>query len=324
MVYKHIQIIGLVLGICCFIHGKAAIPTWQVNASSYQFSMTVTALLNMDGYISSDSNDMVGAFINGECRGVMHPGKYKTHEGYRLVFLQIYSNTIVGEQVTFKMYKASSDAPFTPVNFLVFKNDTSAGTPSDPYVITTDHKPIDIQLSSNTIIEQMKVGTLIGLLSTTDADGNDQFVYSLVSGTGDDDNQNFFIKDNGLYTSVVFSTNGKSTYSIRIQTDDQKGGVFSKAFSLGLNANENVLEASNYISPNGDGRNDTWEITNLSYFQNCQVTIYSTAGLVVFESSNYKNDWNGTHNGSILPDGVYYYVVKKNSQKFSGSITLIN
>ena len=67
-----------------------------------------------------------------------------------------------------------------------------------------------------------------------------------------------------------------------------------------------------FISPNGDGINDFFQIVNIENFPNNRVTIYSRVGRKIFEATNYKNDWNGnTENGSV-PDGSYYYQIDLN------------
>ncbi len=33
-------------------------------------------------------------------------------------------------------------------------------------------------------------------------------------------------------------------------------------------------------------------------------------GVKVFESNDYANDWDGTLNGTPLPDGDYYYIIQ--------------
>jgi len=63
------------------------------------------------------------------------------------------------------------------------------------------------------------------------------------------------------------------------------------------------------ISPNGDGVNDFWEIIGLGNFPNSNVTIFNRLGVKVFESNDYKNEWNGFYRGSSLPDGTYFYQI---------------
>lgn len=67
---------------------------------------------------------------------------------------------------------------------------------------------------------------------------------------------------------------------------------------------------SNYFSPNGDGVNDTWYIQDITFFPKNEVTVFNIYGNEVYTKTAYANDWKGTYNGSDLPDGTYYYVVK--------------
>lgn len=67
-----------------------------------------------------------------------------------------------------------------------------------------------------------------------------------------------------------------------------------------------VMEA---FTPNGDGINDKWMVTNGS---NCStklsVSVFNRYGGTVYKNDNYNNDWNGTYNGKPVADGTYYYV----------------
>jgi len=87
----------------------------------------------------------------------------------------------------------------------------------------------------------------------------------------------------------------------------------------------NDLEINNFISPNGDGKNDTWNMNKPSLISGCQVTIFNTWGKVVWNSSAYANDWDGTNlNGEALPEGTYFYTIS-NCQGYDteGSIMLM-
>ncbi len=72
-------------------------------------------------------------------------------------------------------------------------------------------------------------------------------------------------------------------------------------------------DVQNFISPDDDGANDNWVIKGLSDFPNTEVTIYSNWGNVVYQKSNYQNDWKCVdHGGKKVPAGNYIYVVKPN------------
>lgn len=69
----------------------------------------------------------------------------------------------------------------------------------------------------------------------------------------------------------------------------------------------------NFITPNGDGKNDNFIIPPAYFakYPNLKIAIYNRWGNIVWRSEGtYKNDWNGVHqiNNEPLPDGVYYYV----------------
>ena len=81
------------------------------------------------------------------------------------------------------------------------------------------------------------------------------------------------------------------------------------------------------ITPNFDGKNDEFIIANLDLFHpECQVTIVNRWGSVVFESTGYKDPWDGTFKGENLPMGTYFYQILLNDDentKYSGPISII-
>lgn len=79
-----------------------------------------------------------------------------------------------------------------------------------------------------------------------------------------------------------------------------------------------VLSLDNYfVSPNGDGINDSFFIPELSDSPNNVVRIYNRYGLKVFEKGNYVDEFVGVSNvgnfvinrESGLPVGVYFYTI---------------
>ena len=55
-----------------------------------------------------------------------------------------------------------------------------------------------------------------------------------------------------------------------------------------------TLVIPNAFSPNGDGTNDTYVITNIENYQNNTFTVFNRWGNKVFESTPYVNTWDGT------------------------------
>jgi gliding motility-associated-like protein len=118
-----------------------------------------------------------------------------------------------------------------------------------------------------------------------------------------------------LSTGVVIRTN------INLADNNTSNGAwFTKSSVSATN-----LFIPNVFTPNGDGKNDTFEIRGLNLFSENELKIISRWGNEVYKATNYKNDWTGEG----LNEGTYYYLlrVKENSgaqwQMFKGYITLI-
>jgi len=106
-------------------------------------------------------------------------------------------------------------------------------------VTPVNDSPTNITLSNASVDENEPAGTTVGTLSTTDPDSGDTHTYSLVSGTGSDDNGSFEISSGTLQTNAQFDFETKSSYTIRVKTDDGNGGTSEKALTISItNAND--------------------------------------------------------------------------------------
>ncbi len=84
---------------------------------------------------------------------------------------------------------------------------------------------------------------------------------------------------------------------------------------------------SNGITPNGDGKNDTWVIDFIELFPKCEVEIYNRWGELLFRSVGYDRPWDGRYRDGPVPVGTYYYVIELNDERFpepyTGPLTVI-
>lgn len=90
---------------------------------------------------------------------------------------------------------------------------------------------------------------------------------------------------------------------------NNRGCKDTATITIQLQGNYNI-EPVNVLTPNGDGKNDRWVIWNINTFPGNEVRVMDRAGRVVFTQKNYMNDWEGTCNGSPLPEGAYLYIIK--------------
>ena len=116
------------------------------------------------------------------------------------------------------------------------------------------------------IMENQSVGTLVGVLSATDADTNDLLRYELLGGEGDSGNHWFVLDANGsLYSSTIFDyeTNA-SQYAIRARVDEANASVEGNFTVSLLNVVEDLdgdsVEDFYDSDDDGDGYSDAEEV----------------------------------------------------------------
>lgn len=113
---------------------------WNFNPSAYQYSMTMVAQFSLDGgntNLSTDTRDIIAAFVNGEIRGLTNieylPGLNK----YR-AFLTIYSNDQGGpngEKIKFKFWRALTGVEYGALETVTFVLDNTVGTVTTPTIL---------------------------------------------------------------------------------------------------------------------------------------------------------------------------------------------
>ena len=118
-------LVVLLVSFCCF-KTSAQNPNWSFNVSDYQFSMTLTTSLNINGTTLSSNNDKVAAFVNGEVRGIANVTYVGSLNKY-VAYLSVYANTN-GETIRFKIYNSTNDAVTDISKTILFKIDNQIGS----------------------------------------------------------------------------------------------------------------------------------------------------------------------------------------------------
>jgi len=119
------------------------------------------------------------------------------------------------------------------------------------------------------------------------------------------------------FDSIFWFPDGQTTSSITIYSGGSfkvkgwGGGCYNeKSFTTRIKEYEKNPIITTLFTPNSDGINDFWEILNLSTVMPCETTVYNRFGEKVLSESDYRNDWDGSFNGKILPNDTYYYFVR--------------
>lgn len=100
-------------------------PDWSVNANAYQYSMTFTVFLNVNGQSLTSTNDKIGAFVGNENRGEANV-VYNQNANKYVAYLIVYSNSI-GETIRFKIYDSKNDTIIEALQTQTFQLNGNVG-----------------------------------------------------------------------------------------------------------------------------------------------------------------------------------------------------
>ncbi|MFD2915169.1 T9SS type B sorting domain-containing protein, partial [Psychroserpens luteus] len=78
-----------------------------------------------------------------------------------------------------------------------------------------------------------------------------------------------------------------------------------------------VMDYPKFFTPNGDGYNDTWNISAINDQPNAKIYIFDRYGKLLKQLSPTGAGWNGTYNGNQLPTSDYWFVVEYNEPNTS-------
>ncbi len=107
--------------------------------------------------------------------------------------------------------------------------------------------------------------------------------------------------NNGSTGNGTNQTNGSSSNDSS-NTATTTGGDNGKSLEE-FNKLLSALKLPNVFTPNGDGRNEYFEIKNLSNFPQNKLEIYSRWGDLIYQVNNYQNNWSASN----LDPAVYFY-----------------
>lgn len=111
-------------------------PNWSVNTSSYQHKMTISAFLNVDGNTLTNINGKIKVFVGNESIGEANV-LYHVKADKFIVYLTVYSNTFVGENINFKLYNSVEDKIIDVGKTEFFERDKVLGSIFQSYSIAS-------------------------------------------------------------------------------------------------------------------------------------------------------------------------------------------
>jgi gliding motility-associated-like protein len=181
------------------------------------------------------------------------------------------------------------------------------GTTKITYSVTVNRAPsananlVNLAVSSGTLSPvfsngtssyTVSVGTFIDRLTVTPTLSD---VTASVTINGSTSNNVSLNYGNNVITVIITAQDGttRNTYTINVY----------RAVA------PDTVSASNIMTPNGDGKNDTWVVKDILLYPDNNVAIYDRAGRVVYSKHGYDNTFDGTLRSAPLTEGTYYYTI---------------
>ncbi|NOT38307.1 MAG: T9SS type A sorting domain-containing protein [Saprospiraceae bacterium] len=119
-------------------------PAWVIDPeafdpSAFEYSMNFIVELDIEGDLSADVEDIVGAYVGGELRGVAKL-KYKPGIGY-LAFLTVYSDSADLDTIEFQIWDASTCQLYSDIlESFKFEDNTIIGSTDSLMTLHTSGK----------------------------------------------------------------------------------------------------------------------------------------------------------------------------------------
>ncbi len=209
----------------------AAQPDWSLTPNDFEFTMTVTGVAVTQCVESTDENDIVGAFINGEVRGVQ--ALDTDINGRQFAYMIIYNNDFNGNEVTFKIYDASLDTIYEAQQTVTYQENGIIGNEDAPFIFNTALNLTNTFLTQDSIDENALAGSVVAdIQSVNEIQDTFTLIYEFVNDNLGPDNQYFIISDSTLILTEDVNANEKTSYQIHVSGNTPDGCSRDDVFTL--------------------------------------------------------------------------------------------
>jgi len=315
-------------------YGAGTFAETAANAGEVSSASTVTISLLQDTFTGTNGDDFIGngnASISNVPTGLTAVLTRASSTELTLTFTGMATanediNDVASLNFTFV------DAAFTTNTAASIDNAVAAS--SGIIIDFNDNLAPTAIVISNSSIQENSTAT-IGTFTTTDADINDTHTYSLVAGTGDEDNGLFTINSNAIsFTAApdfespgdTGDTAGNNTYAIRVQTSDGNGGTFIQTFII------TVTDQVNETDTDSDGVFDTSDLDDdndgiLDAVETAcsdPTAAFATTPVAYWTLDNSTNDTQGSNNenGTSFSSFSTTAIQGTHSASFDGSTSI--
>jgi gliding motility-associated-like protein len=195
--------------------------------------------------------------------------------------------------------------PAATATYMVTATGTNACTGSQTVKITVFKKPV-VWAGENMVLINGQSAVINALLDTA----NVNYFWTPVD-----------FLDNPSLVRPVTKPNRDIVYTL-YAVSGFGCGISSASVSVKV---YDDLFVPNVFTPDGNGKNDKWEIKALAAYPLAKVLLFNRLGELVFASKSVYDYWDGTYKGKKAPTGTYIYVIdlKNNSPLIKGEVLII-
>lgn len=154
--------------------------------------------------------------------------------------------------------------------------------------------------------------------------GADSLIWNMGNGT-------FFYND----TAVNYIYTVPGSYTLTMTAFDllcNKSETITQTVTVTEATLNSPILVPNVFSPNNDGINKEFVVFYSLYpgldplpdLDVYEVEVYNRWGLKMFDTKDGVAKWNGTYNGKLVDEGVYYYIVKYQRKCWDTEVTVVN
>ncbi|WP_461632230.1 gliding motility-associated C-terminal domain-containing protein [Labilibaculum euxinus] len=272
----------------------------KILSSSKQIDLFDITPLSLESFVTP-SEICLGELVDVELPTSIDGIEYILHDGNE----EIGSITGSGEAVVFEEILPKEQSSYK----ITIGNCADEFIGSKPEIVV--HKNPKLQILSRDV-QFENDGQLT--ISTTDGTPPYQFII--------DPGDTYSIEENVLELDNL----AIGTYQILVVDANYcRSSDAGQLTEIHLEDGKKVV-VGNALTPNGDGKNDEWLIQYESDLNAPEVSIFNIYGQEIYHAKSYQNNWKGSYNGSILPNGAYYYLIDFNSEKINpirGTISIL-
>lgn len=291
---KKIYLLLVILINTAFLY--ASPDGWTINTSAFEYSQTFTGIVEVDGEYIAGENDLLAAFVGGECRGVAEATYIEQYDKY-CFFLSVFSTDYEGDEVTVKFYGNETDSIYTGFQNITFQDGLNTGTASEPYVFKSGSADLSIELAKDSISENLPAETLISELELIRNGKPADFSFELLQGA-----ENVLIQDNKLLSAKEYDFENEASFNIKVVAyNEDSTEVVEQTLLIKIIDESEAFELK--LSSNTIPENNTapFSVGELS------MEIEDPYTLAISDNEEIDNNYFRLEGNTIFSDSIFNY-----------------